>query len=211
MKKFIFLSSFVLILTSMTFSSGYSVGFGLSYNHGISDFFEKSQNFFTYNGLSFVEKKHNRIGLGFNVNVRIPVTDKISIIPGFNYNFGHQVHDFPTNYEESNVDPNTENMTKKNYYFYIYSGELNISYDLLVLKNGWNISALVGLNYNYFKADNEMLMDTEKYWGLKAGIGIAFLHLKRFGFQVSVFYRMPFNSKLFSYFGGDVGVLYRFK
>ena len=114
MKKILFITGIILLFTLPHFSSDFSVSLSVNYNHGTSDFFQKSQLFLTYNGLSFIEKKHNQMGMGFNLSVCVPIMKKLYIVPGFNLGIGHQVHEFPENYEESNVDPNTNNMQRQN-------------------------------------------------------------------------------------------------
>jgi hypothetical protein len=87
---------------------------------------------------------------------------------------------------------------------------LSLQYDVLVLKNGWHFSLLCGLNYNRFTADNEMLLEDAKYWGMQTGVATRFLQLKHLGFQAAFIYKRPFSTEFASFIGGQAGIAYRF-
>ena len=72
------------------------------------------------------------------------------------------------------------------------------------------MQVLAGLTYNQFSADEEMRLEDKNYWGFHPGIGLKFLQMKHFGFQLVVFYDIPFDSKNFSYINTYVGIMYRF-
>lgn len=209
MRRLALTSFFVFLFASWTFASNFSVNLGINYNAGSADFFQESTLHLSYSGLNFVEKKHNQMGFGFNLGFNIPITKRLYIVPGVSMYFGHQQYE----YTQVNATPGQANAgedVKDTYYFIIYSGELNLMYDLFVLKNGWHINLVLGLNYNYFKADAEMLLDDEKYWGMQAGLGARFLLLRHFGFQVLGYYRLPFSDERFASVGALAGICYRF-
>lgn len=203
MKK-VFISFFLIFVFALwTYSSDFSVGLNVSYNYGTSDFFQESELFLSHSGLNYLETKHNLLGIGFSLNIDIPIIKKVYLSPGFSINFGHQHY----NYKEIGNDNNS---TRDDYFFNIYSGELNLLYDLLSFKNGWDINVLVGLNYNHFRTDPEARRENEKYFGMKAGIVVKFFQLKHFGFQALVCYKLPFSSEPYSYLITQAGILYRF-
>lgn len=206
MKKLTLIAILILSLTSWSISSGFSLNLNINYSHGISDFFEKSQLPLSYSGLNFIETKENHLGLGFNFSLSIPILKKFHLVPGISMYFGHQLYD----YSQVGAGVTGENDVNATYYFQLYSGEMNLQYDLLVLKSGWYFSLLAGLNYNYLKTDSEMMMDEEKYWGMLSGVSIRFLQLKHLGFQVSGYYKMPFNSEFYSFIGAQAGISYKF-
>jgi hypothetical protein len=187
------------------FSSDFSIHFNIGYNHGISDFFEESQLFLSYSGKNFVEKKHNYMGFGFNVSISIPVIKKLYAVPGFTLKYGYQDYQ----YKEITDDVNAED-EKNSYFFNIISGEFNVIYDVFHFKSDWNISLVMGLTYNHFRADEGMMEEEKQFWGYHPGIGLKFSNLKHFGFQIFFFYELPFDSGLLSYLSTYAGILYRF-
>lgn len=206
MKKLTLIAFLTLLITLPGFSTDFSVNFNINYNHGISDFFEKSQLPLSYGGMNFIEERQNRMGLGFNAGINVPILKRLYVVPGFSMYFGHQQYE----YNQVDLWSTGQNNVKETYYFKIYSGELSLQYDVLVLKNGWHFSLLAGLNYNHFTADNEMLMEDEKYWGMQTGAATRFLQLKHLGFQAAFIYKKPFSAEFASFIGGQAGIAYRF-
>lgn len=206
MRKLILAVFLILMLPLWGISADFSVNLNINYNHGISDFFEESQLHLSYSGLNFIEKRQNQLGLGFNLSFNIPILKRFYLVPGVCLYFGHQSYE----YTQVEVVGTGENDVKNTFYFKLYSGEMNLQYDLLVLKNGWYVSLLLGLNYNYLKADSEMMMDDEKYWGMLSGLSARFLQLKHLGFHVSGYYKIPFDAKFCSFIGAQAGISYRF-
>ena len=185
---------------SFIHASNFSIGFYTSYNVGTSDFFNESNLYLNYSGKSFIETTRNKLGVGFHLNVNIPLLKKLYISPGVTWIFGHQHYVYQ---EEEKEDGEVND-----FFFNLYGGEVNLFYDLLKLRGGWQISAMAGLNYNYFKADSEMREDDKKFLGFQTGLAFKFFQIKKFGFQGLVFYRMPLGSGYFSYLGLMVGIIY---
>jgi hypothetical protein len=196
---------FTAILATWNFSSDFSVNFNINYNYGVSDFFEESRQFLSYDGKTFVEQKHNYMGFGFNLSVTIPVIERVYVVPGFSIKFGHQDYE----YSEIPDDPEIES-EKNTFFFHIVSGELNLVYDLLTFRKEWTIQIMAGLTYNQFRADEGMRLEDKTFWGFHPGIGLKFLQMKHFGFQLVVFYDIPFDSEHFSYINTYIGIMYRF-
>jgi len=195
----------VLALTSLpVFSSGFGIVFNVNYNIGSSDFFDKTETIYQSGGYNFLESKRNKLGMGFNAGIIVPVTSKLSVIPSLTVNFGHQ------NYEFLRQEGISDSNIKDNYSFLIYSGEINAHYDIFVLKNGWRITMLIGANYNSFQADGESGLKETKYWGAEAGIGTKFFQLENFGFQTFLIYKYPFSEENFRYLTLQAGIIYRF-
>ncbi|MFC2155626.1 hypothetical protein ACFLRB_03950 [Acidobacteriota bacterium] len=206
MKKLMLIAILTLSLLSWGVSADLSVNLNINYSQGIADFFEQSQLPISFMGMNFIEKKQNKMGLGFNVSVNVPIMKRLYLVPGASMYFGHQKYE----YTQTDSWSTGANNVKETHYYKIYSGELSLQYDLLVLKSGWYFSLLFGLNYNYFTADNEMMMDDEKYWGTQTEVMARFLQLKHLGFQTAFFYRKPFSADFASFIGGRAGISYRF-
>lgn len=206
MKKLMLIAFLALSLLSWGVSADFSFNLSINYNHGIASFFEQSQLHLSYMGMNFIEKKQNKMGLGFNVSINVPIMKRLYLVPGASMFFGHQQYE----YTQTDSWSTGKNDTKATHYFKIYSGELSLQYDLLVLKNGWYFSLLFGLNYNYFTADKEMMIDDEKYWGTQTEVMTRFLQLKHLGFQAAFFYKKPFSTDFASFIGGRAGISYRF-
>jgi hypothetical protein len=205
MRKLFLIVLFTAILASWNFSSDFSVNFNINYNYGASDFFDESQLFLSYDGQTFVERRHNYLGFGFNVSVTIPVVKKVYVVPGFSIKYGHQ------DYEYSEVPDDAEVESDKNTFFFkIVSGEFNLVYDLLTFKGEWTVQVLAGLTYNQLDADEGMRLEEKAFWGFHPGVGLKFQQMKHFGFQLVVFYEIPFDSELFSYVNSYIGIMYRF-
>lgn len=205
MRKLSFILLFTMILTTWNFSSDFSVNMNVNYNYGLSDFFDASQLFLSYEGKNFVERRHNYLGLGFNVSVTIPVIKKLYVVPGFTIRYGYQDYEYRELTDDTEAEPE-----KNTFFFNIVSGEVNLVYDLLSFKKYWCLQIIAGLTYNQFSADEEMRLEDKNYWGFHPGIGLKFLQMKHFGFKLAVFYDIPFDSEIFSYIYTYVGIIYRF-
>lgn len=206
MKKLILTALLALSITLPGFSADFSVNLDINYNHGSSGFFDKSQMPLSNGGMNFIEERQNLMGLGFHAGINISILERLYVVPGFSIYFGHQQYD----YSQVDTGSTGENDAKETYYFKIYSGELSLRYDVLVLKNGWHLSLLGGLNYNHFTADDEMLMENEKYWGMQTGIAARFFQLRHLGFQAAFIYKKPFGKEFASFISGQAGIIYRF-
>ncbi|MCK4763477.1 MAG: hypothetical protein KAW12_14860 [Candidatus Aminicenantes bacterium] len=206
MKKLIFAVILIFLTASWSFSSGLSANLNINYNHGVSSFFDRSELQLTSSGLDFIESRQNRMGLGFTFSVNIPIYKRLYIVPGVSMNFGHQQYA----YTQVGANGAGEDDTKNTYYFQLYSGEMSLLYDLLVLKNGWTVNLLLGLNYNSLKIDNETLVENQKYLGMQTAVGAKFQQLKHLGFQFFAYYKMPFAADLLAYVGAQGGISYNF-
>jgi hypothetical protein len=205
MKKLILISAAILLFSMSITSADFSLHLNINYNNGTSVFFDESQTFLSYSGKNYVEKRKNHMGMGFNVAFSIPVLKRFYIRPGFSIQYGYQDYAF------NELNGGTDGESDKNTFFFkIFSGELNVIYDLFRFRDKWNINLLVGLNYNTFNPDDEMRVNEEKYWSFRSGIGATFVQLKHFGFQIYVYYDLPFNADLFSFTGVSAGIFYRF-
>lgn len=205
MKKLIFISAVILFLSFSISALDFSLHFNINYNKGVSDFFDESQNFLSYSGKNFIEKRKNNMGMGFNFCLNIQIINRLHVRPGFSIQYGYQ------DYEFLEINGGTDGESEKNTFFFkMFSGELNIVYDIIRFRDKWNVNLLVGLNYNTFKPDDEMRIDEEKYWSFRTGVGATFVQLKHFGFQIFVYYDIPFDSELFSFAGASAGVFYKF-
>ncbi len=195
----------ILSLVSLpVFSSGWGMEFNVNYNIGNSDFFSRTKTLYQSEGYNFLENKKNNLGIGFTTGIIIPVTSRLSVIPALTINFGHQSYEFLRQEGQSDSD------IKENYSFLIYTGSLNANYDLFILKNGWQVTFLLGTGYNDFHVDGESGLKRTNFWGAKAGIGAKFFQLKNFGFQTFLIYNYPFNEKNFTYLTLKTGIIYRF-
>ncbi len=195
----------VLALTALpVFSSNFGLVFNINYNIGSSDFFERNEIIYQSGGYNFLESQKNKLGMGFNVGIIIPITSKLSVLPSFTINFGHQ------NYEFLRQEGTSDSDIKDNYSFLIYSGAVKIHYDLFVLKNGWRITMLLGANHNSFKADGESGLKDMEFWGAEAGIGTKFFQMENFGFQTFLIYKYPFSEENYRYLTLQAGIIYRF-
>jgi len=195
----------VLTLASLpVFSSGFGMIFNINYNIGTSDFFDRNETMYQSSGYNFLESKRNKLGIGFNTGVIIPATSKLSIIPSFTVNFGHQSYEFAMVEETSDSD------TSETYSLLTYSGSIAVNYDIFTLKNGWKIVLHLGANYNKFQADNESGIEDTDYLGAEAGIGARFFQVENFGFQTFVIYKYPFSEDNFKYLTFQAGIIYRF-
>jgi hypothetical protein len=205
MKKLflLFIATFIFVFQS--YSSDFSVNINFGYNFGTSDLFNKYTTNYSENGTNFSDEIHNKMGLGFNLSCNIPVVKRFYVIPGFSINYGNQsfIHTGITEDETPDVERN-------NYYFRIYSGELNFLYDLFQSKNGWDFNLLLGFNYNSIKTGDNMNEKDDKYWGLLTGIGARFFQHRHFGFQVLLYNQLPFKNNYWAYIGIRTGISYKF-
>lgn len=203
MKKFIVPAVILLIYSSLIFGGNFTVNLNISYNYGTSDFFGKTQKIYFIGDSNYLETKDNRLGIGFNISLTIPIIKRVCLVPGFSYNFGHQQYTF-----ESRDTANGE-LEDETRFFQIYSPEINLLYDLFRLKNGWKINLMLGLNHSTFKADAEMKTINTNFWCLQLGMGARFLEQKHFGFQILAYYKMPFDNDTYAYIGILTGMLFK--
>jgi hypothetical protein len=205
MRKVFLIVVLTVICAAGGYASDFSVNLNVNYNYGVSDFFDESRLFLSYDGQTFVERRHNYLGFGLNVSVTVPIIHKVYVVPGFSIKYGHQDYEYSPVLEDSTVESD-----KNTFFFKIFSGELNLVYDLLTFKGDWIVQVLAGLTYNQLSADEGMNLEERTYWGFHPGIGLKFLQMKHFGFQLVVFYEIPFDSELFSYVNSYIGIMYRF-
>jgi hypothetical protein len=150
-----------------------------------------------------MQKIRNMLGWGFNLGLRIPVADRVAVIPSVAVSFGHQKDEhFPGGNENSAV--------RKTHYFKIYSGNLNFTYDYLLLQNGWSSYLLSGFSVNSPDGDAAVDFQKSSYFGWQAGVGFKFRQLKNWGFNSLIYYKTFFSDENISYIGLDVGLFYRF-
>lgn len=206
MKKVLLVFVLVFSLISWNLAGDFSLNLNINYNSGNDDFFNKAELPLTFLGLNYIETTHNKLGIGFNLGLNIPLMQRLYLVPGFNVVLGHQAYTYAM------VANGTDAQTAETatHYFQIYSGELNLQYDLLVMENGWLVNAVLGLNYNKLKSDTEMRIDDDSFWGMTAGLGAKFFQLKHFGFQFLAFYKTFFGGKDYNYMGLQTGLSYRF-
>ncbi len=202
-KKVIILLVFTLASLPV-FSSELGMVFNVNYNIGTSDFFNRTETIYNSSGYNFLESKRNKLGIGFNTGVIIPVTSKFSIIPSLTVNFGHQSYEFLM------VEGTSDNDVSETYSLLTYSGAIAAHYDILTLSNGWRIVFHLGANYNKFQADDESGIEDKNYWGAEVGIGAKFFQVENFGFQTFVIYKYPFSESDFRYLTLQAGIIYRF-
>ncbi|MEN8152597.1 MAG: outer membrane beta-barrel protein [Acidobacteriota bacterium] len=201
------ISAILLMVTFLiipALSSDYSLNFNINYNIGNSDFFSRTENLYVSGGYNYLENKRNKLGMGFNLGINIPITKKLSVLPGFAIDFGHQ------NYEFSMVEKASDSDIKDNYFFYIYSGELKLNYNIFSFKNGWKMILAFGINYYTFKGDEAIGLEDSSFWGVISGIGAQYFQLEHFGFQAFILYKYPLKEKDFQYLTLRAGVIYRF-
>jgi len=202
MKKITITVSLICILALLGSASDITVGLNISYNQGTSDFFKKQTLFLSESGNNYIENTENRLGIGFNLNVYIPIMHKLSISPGFGLVLGHQHYEY-------NLVGGDESEAK-DHFLYLYSGELSLLYNLLTLKNGWLLDVFVGLNYNLFRADSLMREEDKDFLGMQTGVVVKFYQLEHLGFQALFCYKVPFGSDSLAYLTAQAGILYRF-
>lgn len=209
MKRNILTFALVLLMSLSLFPGDLSVNFNINYNFGTADFFNLKETTVTVDDKNFLDTRDNRMGFGFNLTVNIPVMERLYVVPGIGVVFGRQ------NYEYIEVDDQGDPVVSDaneahEYYFYIYSGELGMMYDLLKFKSGWDISVLGGLTYNLFRPNEKMNLEEENYFGAQFGLGARFFELKHLGVQLFGYYRFPFSADLMAHLGAQFGISYRF-
>lgn len=197
-RKTLWLSLFLLMAVA-GFASDWAVHFNFNYSSGLSDFFKLSQ---TTTGTD-TRKIRNVLGWGFNLGLNIPVADRVALLPSVAVGFGHQKDEFfPEGDENSAV--------RKTHYFKIYSGNLNFTYDYLLLRNGWSSYLLSGFSVNSPDGDAAVDFQKSSYIGWQAGVGFRFRQLNNLGFNSLIYYKMLFSDEKISYVGLDVGLFFRF-
>jgi hypothetical protein len=170
----------------------------------MTDFFDQSLKFFSYNGLNFSETKENLMGIGIRANLNLKIAKNIYLSPSFSVYSGHQ------HYEYKSIGNGNGESVLDDSFFYIFSGEFNLIYDALKFKNGWVVFALAGGTYNSLKADPEIRLDDMNEVGYQVGMGLKFRQLNHLGFQVSCIYKVPFPSENIAFGSLDAGVYYEF-
>jgi hypothetical protein len=204
-KRFIFII-IGLLSSSLISASDFTVNLNIHYNFGTSSFFDLEQKILSFGGNNYLQEDQNNMGLGCGASVNIPISKKLYISPAFTINVGHHTYD----YQALNQTDGSESDT---YFFIIYAGELNLGYDFFKLKNGIEFFAQIGLNYNKFDADAEMVEEDKTYMGMESALGAKFFGSKHFGFQVLGYYRMPLkkdsNSDPISFFGLKAGLMFK--
>ena len=206
MKKWVgFVLVFVLI-AAPGFSTKYSINLNMDYNHGISDYFDATTTFYSFDGRNFRETRENRMGFGFSLGASVEVIERLHVSPEISMKFGHQ------NYEYTEIleTPNEEETELNTFFFTILSGRVSLIYDVFRFKSGWNLNALLALGVNSFSADQGMREEDETYWSVRTGLGATFLELKHFGFRLFGFYEFPLSGDRFTLLGVQAGILYRF-
>lgn len=206
MKKTFILFILVIFTSVFSFTSDFAIGLNINYGHGISDFFSLREANYQFQGQTFIENRQNKVGLGFNLSLYIPVVKNLYIAPGYSIHNNHQHYEY-TEY----VGEQENGSQKDDYFFQIHSPAINILYDFLRLKNGWIFSISAGVNYNFLRKDGELNFDLENYMGFSAGLYGKFFALKNLGFQIIFFYNTSFSDPTLSYINGSVGLIYRFQ
>ncbi len=204
MKKAVIAFLIIQVFTFGLFSSDFALNFNIKYNAGNSGFFGNSSTLLMSEGFNYLEKSKYSMGVGFGLDLFIPLHKKIYIIPGISVDYGHRAYEF------TGVETASDADMKDNFYFHIFRGDLKLNYDILSLKNGWIFSVLGGIGYNNVKADSEINTGEKKYWNVLAGFGVKFFQLKHFGFNLLTFYNYPLKNKKFEYLTVSGGILYRF-
>lgn len=192
-----------LLLAAMVFPSDWALQFNFNYSSGLSDFFKLSQTSINSGAGTDVQKIRNMLGWGFDVGIQIPVVERVTILPSLAMNFGYQKNEYFPNGDENLA-------VRKNSYFRFISGNLNVAYDYLLLKNGWSSYLLAGFSLNSPHGDSEIGFSKSSYLGWQAGLGFRFQQLKNWGFNTLLFYKTFFGDEKISYAGLDVGFIYRF-
>ena len=200
MKKFALLAAFVFISSSFALPADFSIHANINYSFGLNDFFDLNQVTYSFDGKNYLDKTRNKMGLGFNVGLNIPLSDKLFLTPAYSFQFGHQ------KFESVNLGDSRED-NRKNSYFNITSGELTAGYNFLEIQQTWLFSAHLGLNYNWVKADKSLNL-TDTYWGWHGGLSARFQELKRLGFQLSAILRMPFSNAYYTILVVQAGIIY---
>jgi len=204
MRRQVLVTVFIVVLALGIHASDFVVNLNIQYNHGLGDFFETQERHLSYSGLNFIEKERNKMGMGFGISLAIPILKRFYLVPGAGMLFGNH------RYQYYRADQTSDNDVDRSDYFYLYSAEMGVMYDLLALNNGWRISLLLGLNYNIFKPDAQTMLPEKKFWGFQSGLGARFFQLKHLGFQLWGYYKKAFDDERFTYLTAQSGISYRF-
>jgi len=203
MKK-IYIAIVALVLFSgLGLAIDYSVNLNFNYSFGAGDFFKTHEQTVTAASEETVEKMRNRLGLGFDLGVRVRLIKKLYLIPSYSLNWGHQKFEAVTVADGSAF-------ARKNYYFQIHTGNLNVAYEYLTMKNGWTLYALTGVNFNRISADEELNFEKKSYLGWMIAQGFVYRQVQKLGFNFRAFYKTFFSAEKISYIGLDGGVMFRF-
>ncbi len=205
MKKSFILLIIIAMFSLSVYANGYILFVGVGYGHGQSSFFDESEANYNYDGKTFVEKRKNNLGFDFTINLSIPLTEKLSIIPGFSVTAGNQEY----SYKEITSNPYGEN-NAESFSFNLFSGDVILSYDLFKLHNDIAFNLLGGINYNIFNTDNGMGIEDTKYFGAIIGAGIKFLQTSQFDLVINATYNLAFNKEMPSFIRGQAGLRYKF-
>jgi len=204
MRRQVLAAVFIIVLTLGAYASDLTVNLNIHYNYGLADFFQTQERHLSYSGLNFIEKERNKLGMGLGVSLAIPFLKRFYLVPGAGMIFGNH------HYQYYRVDQTSQGDVDRIDYFYLYTAEMGVMYDLLALDNGWRVSLLLGLNYNIFKPDAEIMLPEKKFWEFQSGLGARFFQLKRLGFQLWGYYRKAFDDDRFTYLTAQTGFCYRF-
>ena len=192
-----------LLLAVMVFPSDWALDFNLNDSSGLSDFFKLSQTSINTGAGTDMQKIRNILGWGFSAGIQIPIVERVALIPSMAVNYGYRKNEYFPNGDENLA-------VRKTSYFRIFSGNLNITYDYLLLKNGWSSYLLSGFSLNSPHGASEVGFSKSSYLGWQAGLGFRFRQLKNWGFNTLLFYKTFFGAAKISYIGLDVGLFYRF-
>lgn len=204
MKKIFFGLFGVVYFSIFLISSEFALNVNIHYSAGNSSFFDNNSNLFWDGGYNYSEKSKNKMGMGFSLNLVIPVVKRLSMVPGVSVDFGNQ------NYEFKRVEAESDSDVKQNFYFHLIRSDLKLNYDFLVLKNGWSLSAIVGMGYSVLSSDAEINTGNDKFWNVITGLGVKFFQLKHLGFYFSSIYNYPLKNRNFEYLTFQSGIIYRF-
>ncbi len=205
MKKSFILLIIIAMFSLSVYANGYNLFVGIGYAHGQSSFFDESEANYNYDGKTFVEKRKNNIGFNFTLNLSIPLTDKLSIIPGFSLTAGSQEY----SYKEITSSQFGENKSDS-FSYNLFTGDVILSYDFLKLNKDIVFNLLGGINYNIFNTDNGMGIEDTKYFGAIIGAGIKFLQKSQFDLIINATYNLAFNKEMPSFIRGQAGLRYKF-
>ena len=205
MKRTFILLIIIALFSLNIYSKGYNLFFGIGYGHGLSDFFEESKTNYNYDGKSFVDTRTNELGFNFVLNLSIPLSEKLSIIPGISMAAGNQGH----SYEEITTSQQGESVSEQ-FSFNLFSGDIVLSYDVLSISKDIVFNVLGGFNYTIFNSDKGMMIEKTKYFGALIGFGIKFLQIDQFDLITNVMYNHAFNKDMPSFIKGQVGLRYKF-
>jgi hypothetical protein len=206
MKKFIVMIIITAVFSIGIYANDYNVFFGIGYGQGLSEFFEENTVNYTFDGNTFVETRKSNLGFSFILNMNIPLTEKLSIVPGISLTAGNQEY----LYKELNADNQSKSNIKDSFHYRLFSGELLFSYDIIKLEKDIIMNILGGISYNSFSADEGMRIDDTNYFGAIMGLGIKFVQSDQFDLATSFTYNYAFNKEMPMFLRGTVGLRYKF-